>query len=177
MSSDGLYDGFVGHDKRALALACTSALGLALGADSEACDVVVVPSSCKSWSWSLTVPSDSLTESKRDLVLAFACAETSGSLGLWLCLKSNIAASVSRGETGLGIVGVVNLVILSVVKRYTVLMVVFRGPIALLIWKYFVFVRGFVDGSLFCISFSCLSGSLKVHYPSLSLVCSLFLTP
>jgi hypothetical protein len=29
--------------KRALALACTSALDLALGADAAACDVVIVP--------------------------------------------------------------------------------------------------------------------------------------
>jgi hypothetical protein len=60
-------------------------------------------------------------------------------LVLWLCrryvLESNNVVGVSRGETGLSIVGV-NLVILSVVRQCTVLMVVFRGAIALLAWKW-----------------------------------------
>jgi hypothetical protein len=52
------------------------------------------------------------------------------SLCRWHVLKSNSVVGVNRGETGLSIVGVVNLFILSVVNHCTVLMVIFRGTIA-----------------------------------------------
>ncbi len=87
-----------------------------------------------------TVSSDSSTESKRPLVFAFACAlvvalfadaEASVAVGIWQVLESNSSVvGVSRSETGLSIVGVVNL------NQCTAFVVIFRGGIVLLACKW-----------------------------------------
>jgi hypothetical protein len=98
-------------------------------------------------------------------------------LVLWLCcrhiLESNRLVGVSRGETGLSIVGVVNLVIVSVVNHCTVLMVVFRGAIALLAWKWKKIELSTSSSSLLLLLLMLLKGLVLITQSSLSL--SLFL--